>query len=143
MSVRNLNYLFSPRSIALIGASDQRQSVGAVLTANLLSGGFGGPVDLVNPRLRSLGGVRVHRDVASLPEPPDLAVLATPAATVPDLIEQLAEAGLDADDIAKVKIWSSGTLHSRLATCTLHIGSLASLHDRLPQRVSHLRGLGR
>jgi acetyltransferase len=93
MSVRNLHYLFSPRSVALIGASDQPQSVGAVLTANLLSGGFGGPVDLVNPRLRTLGGVRVHRDIADLPEPPDLAVIATPAETVPGIVQHLARGG--------------------------------------------------
>ena len=44
MSVRNLKYLFQPRSIVLIGASDEAQSVGAVIANNLLSGGFKGPL---------------------------------------------------------------------------------------------------
>ena len=58
MSVRNLNYLFQPHSVVLIGASDEAHSVGAVLADNLLSGGFDGPVYLVNPRHRVVAGRR-------------------------------------------------------------------------------------
>lgn len=93
MTIRNLDYLFKPRSVAVIGASDKAQSVGAVLTSNLLSSGFQGPIDLVNPRHRTIGGVRVYQNVGSLPEPPDLAVIATPPSTVPGIINELAEAG--------------------------------------------------
>ena len=93
MSVRNLKYLFQPRSIVLVGASDKAQSVGAVLANNLLSGGFDGPIDLVNPRHRVIGGIRVHKEIASLPEPPDLAVIATPPSTVPGIITELARKG--------------------------------------------------
>lgn len=93
MTVRNLDYLFKPRSVALIGASDEAQSVGAVLTSNLLSGDFKGPIDLVNPRHSTIGGVRVYKDVAALPDPPDLAVIATPPSTVPGIIGELAQAG--------------------------------------------------
>ena len=93
MSVRNLKYLFQPRSIVLVGASDEAQSVGAVLANNLLSGGFDGPIDLVNPRHRVIGGIRVHKEIASLPEPPDLAVIATPPSTVPGIIAELARKG--------------------------------------------------
>jgi acetyltransferase len=93
MTLRNLDYLFKPRSVALIGASDKAQSVGAVLASNLLSGGFRGPIDLVSPHHRTIGGVRVHAQISDLPEAPDLAVIATPPATVPEIVGQLAEIG--------------------------------------------------
>ena len=93
MTVRNLDYLFKPSSVALIGASDEAQSVGAVITSNLLSGDFKGSIDLVNPHYLTIGGVRVHKDVAALPEPPDLAVIVTPPATIPGIISELAQAG--------------------------------------------------
>ena len=93
MSIRNLKCLFKPRSIVLVGASDEAQSVGAVLANNLLSGGFNGPIDLVNPQHRVIGGIRVHKDIASLPEAPDLAVIATPPATVPGIITELVQKG--------------------------------------------------
>lgn len=93
MSVRNLNYLFHPRSIVLIGASNEVQSVGSVLVSNLFSAGFDGPIDLVSPHHRVIGGIRVYKEIASLPEPADLAVIATPPATVPGIIAELAQKG--------------------------------------------------
>ena len=93
MSIRNLDYLFKPKSIALIGASDTASSVGAVLACNLLKGGFGGTVMLVNPKHREIAGVPSYPDIASLPSVPDLAVIATPPETVPDIIGELGRRG--------------------------------------------------
>lgn len=93
MTTRNLNYLFKPRSIALIGAGKRPSSVGAVLAHNLFNAGFDGPVMPVNPKHRAIEGVLAYPDVASLPVTPDLAVIATPAATVPGIVEQLAARG--------------------------------------------------
>lgn len=93
MSIRHLHALFRPGSVAVIGASDRPHSAGGVLIRNLLRGGFTGKVMPVNPQRGSVAGVAVHRDVAALPIAPDLAVICTPAATVPDLVEQLAERG--------------------------------------------------
>ncbi|HSW20521.1 MAG TPA: acetate--CoA ligase family protein, partial [Ramlibacter sp.] len=93
MSVRNLQALFQPRSLAVIGASDQPASVGAVVFRNAMAGGFKGPIWPVNLRHDTVGGARAWRDVASLPQAPDLAVICTPAATVPQLISQLAAKG--------------------------------------------------
>ncbi len=96
MSLRNLDSLFAPKSVALIGASDRPHSVGATVWANLV-GAKVSPGDqtlmAVNPRLKSLLGWPVYPDVASLPQTPDLAVIATPPATVPALITQLAQRG--------------------------------------------------
>lgn len=91
MSIRNLDHLFHPRSLALIGASDRPYSVGAAVLRNLLAGGFRGPLMLVNPHHEMLSGLPVYRDVSRLPAAPDLAVICTPPATVPSLI---AEVGL-------------------------------------------------
>ncbi|MAU94964.1 MAG: GNAT family N-acetyltransferase [Fulvimarina sp.] len=93
MSIRNFDALFSPRSIALVGASDVPRSVGNVVARNLLAAGFAGPVMLVNPHHREIEGRPCHRSIAALPEVPDLAVVATPARTVPGVVRELAEAG--------------------------------------------------
>ncbi|MEZ5557787.1 MAG: bifunctional acetate--CoA ligase family protein/GNAT family N-acetyltransferase [Pseudomonadales bacterium] len=93
MSIRNLDYLFKPRSIALIGASRDAGSVGDVLARNLLRAGFDGPVMPVNPHHSSIQGVLAYPDVASLPLTPDLAVIATPAQLVPELVEQVGARG--------------------------------------------------
>ncbi|MDP2256507.1 MAG: bifunctional acetate--CoA ligase family protein/GNAT family N-acetyltransferase [Polaromonas sp.] len=93
MSVRNLEYLFRPRSVAVIGASDRPQSIGATVMRNLLEGGFAGPIWPVNPKHGSVAGRPAFRDVASLPQPPDLAVICTPAHTVPGIIAELGRCG--------------------------------------------------
>ncbi|WP_028989467.1 GNAT family N-acetyltransferase [Thermithiobacillus tepidarius DSM 3134] len=93
MSIRNLKHLFRPRSVAVIGASNQADSVGAVLMRNLLQGGFAGPVMPVNPKYTAVAGVLTYPDVASLPLTPDLAVIATPPAAVPALIGELGARG--------------------------------------------------
>lgn len=93
MSRRNLEHLFRPRSVALVGASDRPHSVGATVTQNLLHGGFAGPVWPVNIRHPQVAGVRAYRTVAELPATPELAVLCTPAQTIPGLIADLGARG--------------------------------------------------
>lgn len=93
MTIRNLEYLFKPRSIALIGASRKASSVGAVVARNLFGGSFDGPVMPVNPKHRFIRGVWTYPDIASLPETPDLAVVVTPPETVPALIDDLGRRG--------------------------------------------------
>lgn len=93
MSIRNLDHLFAPRSIAVIGASNREHSVGATVLANLVGGGFRGDIHPVNPKHDALLGRKTYRNVAALPSAPDLAVICTPAATVPDIIAQLGAAG--------------------------------------------------
>lgn len=93
MSIRNLDYFFQPRSVALIGASARPGSVGATVLANLLGAGFGGPVWPVNPKYRHLLGLEVYADVSRLPAAPELAVVCTPAATVPRIVKELGALG--------------------------------------------------
>ncbi len=93
MSVRNLDSLFDPASVAVIGASGRPASVGATVWRNLTRGAFKGPVWAVNPRHTELDGHPCHASVAALPQTPELAVICTPAATVPGLIAELAARG--------------------------------------------------
>ncbi|MEJ2453151.1 MAG: bifunctional acetate--CoA ligase family protein/GNAT family N-acetyltransferase [Candidatus Thiodiazotropha sp.] len=96
MSTRNLDYLFKPRSVALIGASKRSGAIGSVVSQNLFQGGFEGPIMPVNPKHRFIRGVVTYPDVESLPETPDLAVIATPPETVPGIIDQLGRRGTPA-----------------------------------------------
>ena len=93
MTIRNLDAFFAPRSVALIGASDRPHSVGATVLRNLLAAGFAGPVMPVNPRHRELAGVTVYSDVRALPTVADLAIVCTPAPTVPGIVAELAAQG--------------------------------------------------
>jgi acetyltransferase len=96
MSVRNLDKLFKPRSVALIGATTREGAVGAVVLRNLRRAGLKASLSLVNPQHRELDGVPCYADVAQLPEAPDLAVIVTPPETVPGLIAALGARGTKA-----------------------------------------------
>ena len=120
MTIRNLQYLFQPASIAVIGASNRPHSVGATVYGNVLDGGFHGAIHAVNPKHATLAGRPVYPDVASLPAPPDLAVICTPAATVPGLVHQLGAAGTRAVIVLSAGLDDSapggGTLRQAMLT---------------------------
>ncbi len=92
MSIRNLDSLFDPASVAVVGASNRPGSVGATVWRNL-HGHFRGALYPVNPKLQELDGVPVAARVADLPHRPELAVICTPPATVPGLIAELGARG--------------------------------------------------
>ena len=93
MSIRHLDRLLAPKSVAVIGASARAGSVGATVWRNLRAGSFAGPVYAVNHRHAELDGAPVYARPAELPEAPDLAVICTPPATVTDLVAELSELG--------------------------------------------------
>jgi acetyltransferase len=93
MTIRNLDLLLAPRSVALIGASITPGSVGLKVAENLLGGGFSGPVHFVNRSHAEVLGRRCSASLADLPAPPDLAIIATPPATVPALVSELGQIG--------------------------------------------------
>jgi acetyltransferase len=93
MSVRNLEALFRPASVAVIGASDREGSLGAIVMRNLKAAGFKGPIWPVNRRHATVGDEPSWLQVASLPQAPDLAVICTPAHTVPELLTALGRKG--------------------------------------------------
>src|SRR5215216_6161107 len=89
-----LNAIFEPRSVAVIGASETAGSVGRTILWNLISSPFGGAVFPVNPTRSSVLGIRAYPNVAALPEMVDLAVIVTPAHTVPGVMQEIADAGI-------------------------------------------------
>ncbi|MBA4211707.1 MAG: GNAT family N-acetyltransferase [Polaromonas sp.] len=93
MSIRHLDALFSPASVAVIGASMRPASVGGTVWRNLNNGDFKGQLYAVNPKHAELGGVKTFASVADLPAAPELAILCTPASAVVDLITELGARG--------------------------------------------------
>ncbi len=90
----SLDRLFRPRSVAVIGASERPASLGRLMLENLA--GFDGTLFPVNPHYHEILGMRAYPDVASLPEAPDLAIIATPAAGVARIVHELAARGAGA-----------------------------------------------
>jgi acetyltransferase len=93
VTIRNLDKLFQPTSVVVIGASDQAGALGQVVVRNMLGDGFRGPVGMINPKYSTVQGRPCVANVAELDVVPDLAVIATPASTVPGLIRDLAARG--------------------------------------------------
>jgi acetyltransferase len=89
-----LDCIFHPRSVAVIGASEREGSVGRTLLWNLIRSPFGGTVFPVNPQRHSILGIKSYPDIAHVPEVVDLVVIATPAATVPQVIRECVAAGV-------------------------------------------------
>ncbi|MBP0021866.1 MAG: bifunctional acetate--CoA ligase family protein/GNAT family N-acetyltransferase [Cyanobacteria bacterium SBLK] len=89
-----LDVFFRPQNVALIGASEKSSSVGRTLLWNLIGHPFGGTVFPVNPKRSSVLGIKAYPNIAAVPEAVDLAIVATPAATVPRVIAECAEAGV-------------------------------------------------
>lgn len=96
MADHYLDRLFAPRSVAVIGASDKPGSVGGRVLQNVLDGGFAGAVYPVNPKHARVAGRECYPGINALPEAAELALIATPAAGVPDLLRQCGERGVRA-----------------------------------------------
>ncbi|MDB5771554.1 MAG: family N-acetyltransferase [Burkholderia sp.] len=113
MSIRNLQHLFQPKSVAVIGASNKPHSVGATVLTNLVVGGFGGPIMPVNPKYDKLAGLEVYKRVSHLPSAPDLAVICTPPTTIPGLIAELGERGTKAAIVLTAGLTAVTDLHGK------------------------------
>ena len=96
MTIRNLNLLFQPRSVALVGASERPGSIGLHIAENLLRGGFAGTIGFVNPGHEIILGKPCYRSIEALPFVPGLAVVATPPNTIPGIIDELGRKGCKA-----------------------------------------------
>ncbi len=94
MSIHQLDKIFRPERVAVIGATDRPGSVGRTVLHNLVTAGFGGVVYPVNPKREAVHGIQAYPDIASLPRTPDLAVVVVPAAQVPGVVRECGEAGV-------------------------------------------------
>jgi acetyltransferase len=91
-----LQPLLAPRSVALVGATEREGALGRIVWRNLAAGGLRGELYAVNLKHRSVFGKPVYPRLSSLPQAPDLAVIATPAPSVPEIIADAAAAGVKA-----------------------------------------------
>ena len=92
--VASLRPLLQPRSVAVVGASRRRATVGRAILHNIVTAGFTGPVYAVNPHARAMEGVPCVASVDDLPGPVDLAVIAVPPPAVPEVAEQCGRHGI-------------------------------------------------
>jgi acetyltransferase len=90
----HLDKIFNPKTVAIIGASDEEGTVGYALMKNFTELGFSGKVYPVNIHKTEVLGLKAYQTVEQIPEPIDLAVIATPAKTVPDIVEQCGKTGI-------------------------------------------------
>src|SRR5690349_7474932 len=90
----SFSVFISPHSVVVIGATEAPGSVGRTLLQNLIGSPFGGTVFPVNPKRGHVLGIKAYPSVAAVPDPGELAVIATPAPTVPGIMEECAAAGV-------------------------------------------------
>ncbi|MEM4200710.1 MAG: GNAT family N-acetyltransferase [Nitrososphaerales archaeon] len=94
MVTLHLDKIFNPKSVAIVGASDEEGSVGYAIMKNFLDSNFKGEVYPVNIRKEEILGLKAFQSVEQLPKTVDLAIIATPAKTVPEVVEQCGKAGI-------------------------------------------------
>jgi predicted CoA-binding protein len=90
----SLDVFFRPKSVAVVGATEHAGTVGRTLLWNLITSSFGGTVYPVNPKRPSVLGIKAYPRISDIPEAVDLAVIATPAPTVPDIIAECVSLGV-------------------------------------------------
>ncbi|HTP01247.1 MAG TPA: CoA-binding protein, partial [Anaerolineales bacterium] len=109
-----LDSVFSPRNVALIGATETPGSVGRTILWNLISSPFGGTVFPVNPKRAGVLGIKAYPSITDVPEPVDLAVVVTPAPTVPAIIGECVDAGVQSAIIISAGFKETGPAGAEL-----------------------------
>ena len=94
MGVNKLEKIFRPESIAVVGASEKEGSIGSALMRNLIEGGYAGDVYPINPRRNTVHGLPAHSSVLALKSSIDLAILAAPIISIPEIVKECSEAGV-------------------------------------------------
>ncbi len=89
-----MEIFFSPKSVALIGATEKTGSVGRSILSNLIASPFGGTIYPVNSRRSSVLGIKAYPSIGAVPDPIELAVIVTPASTVPEVIRECGGRGI-------------------------------------------------
>ncbi|MGZ8252733.1 MAG: acetate--CoA ligase family protein, partial [Methylophilaceae bacterium] len=114
MGQHYLSKLFSPKSVAVIGASDRPDSVGGVVFKNMLESGFKGELYPVNPAHKHIQGKRAYDSIAAIGKPVELAVICTRAETVPDLIEACGKNGIYAAVVLSAGFSETGSQGAKI-----------------------------
>ena len=113
MGIENLKRIFNPKSIAVVGASEREGSIGARIFSNLIGKNYNGEIFPVNLFRQTVQGIVAYPSISKIPSKIDLSIVATPAHTVPQVIEDCGKAG-----VAGVIIISAGLrgIHNKDST---------------------------
>ncbi|CAB1368156.1 GNAT family N-acetyltransferase [Denitratisoma oestradiolicum] len=114
-----LTPLFEPRAIAIIGASEKPDSIGATVVRNLLDGGYEGRLHCVNPRHQRIFGLPALASIEAVPERVDVAVICTRAALAPDLVQDCGRAGVRCVVLLSAGFGETGPAGAQLEQATL------------------------
>ena len=121
MVTTNLDKIFNPQNVAIIGASDVEGSVGYAIVKNFTQMGYTGKVYFVNIRKPEILGVKTYPTVDQVPEPVDLAIIATPAKTVPDVMEECGKGNVKGVIIVSAGFKETGPAGKALEEKTLEV----------------------
>jgi acetyltransferase len=114
MGVYNLDKIFNPDSIAVVGASEKRESIGYAVMENLIEGGFKGVVVPVNPNYSKIFELKAYPSISEMDQGVDLAVIATPISSVPSIVKQCADKGVGGTIVISAGGRETGVLGRKL-----------------------------
>ena len=126
MVTKNLDKIFNPRSVAIIGASDVEGSVGYLIVKNFTQLGYAGKYYFVNIRKPEIFGIKTYKSIDQISEPVDLAIIATPAKTVQEVMEQCGKAQVKGAIIVSAGFKETGAEGRELERA---IGEVAKKYD--------------
>ncbi|MCF3592983.1 bifunctional acetate--CoA ligase family protein/GNAT family N-acetyltransferase [Rhodobacteraceae bacterium LMO-12] len=134
-----LDTLFNPTGVAIYGASESATSVGSKVHSNLLAGAFAGPIVPINPKYESVRGQKCYGKIADVAEKIDLAVIATPAKTIPGIIRELGAAGVGAAIVLSAGFREAGEDGQRLEAELAEVARKAGVRFLGPNCVGLVR----
>ncbi|MCG7910658.1 MAG: bifunctional acetate--CoA ligase family protein/GNAT family N-acetyltransferase [Candidatus Thiodiazotropha taylori] len=114
MQSHYLTPLFSPKSVAMFGASERENSVGEVVFRNLISSGYKGAIYPINPKHEEIQGIKAYKSIEEIGKPVELVVVATPAKTIPAIVEACGLHGVKTMIILSAGFRESGPAGLRL-----------------------------
>jgi acetyltransferase len=139
MGTKNLDRLFEPHSIAVVGASNRKGSVGYILFRNLIGAEYDGIVFPVNPTAPAVQGVQAYASIGQVPRKVDLAVIAVPAQNVPQIIRECGEAGVSGAVIVSAGFKEAGKAGQKLEQQVTSIANSYGLRIIGPNCLGYIR----
>jgi acetyltransferase len=121
MTAKRIAAVLNPASVAVVGASETPGTIGNIVCRSLQDAGFKGPLYFVNPRHEAIGGVRCYPSVRDLPQPVDLAMLLTPAAATPEVLQQCGERGIRGAILAAAGFREGGEEGAKIERATIEM----------------------
>ena len=132
MSVHNLKSLFNPNRVAVVGAGREPSQLGHIVLRNLIDGGFDGVVYPINPGRESVSGVQAYPSIAETPAKPELAIVCTPAAAVPEVVRACGEEKVPAIAVLSAGFREAGAEGAELEQAVRVSEGLAKRHGAAP-----------